>query len=102
MVQPGAGCQVQPQTTIDRRASEPVLWRTSLWLCAAVALQIVLGAFTIWTIKHPYVTSAHVVTGAAILGLSTLLALRAWPLTTGVPRPEEAKSPARGLKTATS
>jgi cytochrome c oxidase assembly protein subunit 15 len=63
-----------------RRATHPDLWRTALWLCGAVALQITLGAFTIWTIKHPYVTSVHVVTGAGILGLSGLLALRAWPL----------------------
>jgi heme a synthase len=63
-----------------RRDGNPLLWRTSLWLCGLVALQIVLGAFTIWTTKHPYVTSFHVATGAAILGLSTVLALRAWPL----------------------
>lgn len=63
-----------------RRQSHPALWHTALWLCGLVALQVVLGAVTIWSTKHPYVTSFHVATGAAILGGSTLLALRAWPL----------------------
>lgn len=77
-----------------RRATHPALWRTALWLCGAVSLQITLGAFTIWTIKHPYVTSVHVVTGAGILGLSTLLALRAWPLSPqATPSKSEAAQP---------
>lgn len=46
-----------------------------------VALQIALGATTIWTAKMAAVTSLHVATGAAILGLSTLLALRAHAVT---------------------
>ena len=70
------------------RNTHPVLWRTSLWLCVLVVIQVALGAFTIWTTKHPYVTSVHVVTGAGVLGLSTLLALRAWPLA-----PREAQTP---------
>ena len=70
-----------------RRLSHPQLWHTMIGLCLLVSVQIALGAFTIWTTKHPYVTSFHVVTGAAVLGLSTLLALRAWPLSpTEVPQ----------------
>lgn len=83
------------------RQSNPAVWRSSLWLCAAVILQITLGAFTIWTVKHPYVTSVHVVTGAGILGLSAMLALRAWPLsarTAGA----EARSASSRLNTALS
>ncbi len=71
-----------------RRQSHPELWRTAHWLCMLVAVQVTLGAFTIWTTKHPYVTSVHVAVGAGVLGLSTLLALRAWPLS-----PQEAESP---------
>lgn len=41
-----------------------------------VALQLCLGALTVWTMKSPLVTSIHVVGGAAILGMSTLLVLR--------------------------
>lgn len=45
-----------------------------------IAGQILLGAFTIWTARSPIITSIHVVTGAAILGITMLLVLRAWPL----------------------
>lgn len=84
-----------------RRATHPALWRSALGLCAAVAFQIALGAFTIWTIKNPYVTSVHVVTGAGVLGLSALLALRAWPLTLQ-PAASEAHRAPSSLNTALS
>jgi len=88
-----------------RRESHPALWRTALWLSATVAIQILLGAMTIWTVKQPYVTSVHVVTGAAVLGLATLLALRAWPLAAYEADSASDGTPASartGLKTATS
>lgn len=83
-----------------RRAIHPALWRTALLLCGAVTLQITLGAFTIWTVKHPYITSFHVATGAAILGLCGLLALRAWPLSDGTAG--EARAPGSALNAVTS
>jgi len=43
-------------------------------------LQITLGAFTIWSLKEPLITSIHVVNGAAILGLSMLMVLRILPV----------------------
>jgi len=86
-----------------RRATHPALFRTAQWLSAAVVLQVALGAITIWTVKHPYVTSVHVVTGAAVLGLATLMALRAWPLVLDAPDSvEHSQSSGAGLKTATS
>jgi cytochrome c oxidase assembly protein subunit 15 len=63
-----------------RRQSHPALWHTALWLTALVSLQVTLGALTVWTTKHPYITSAHVALGAAVLGLTFLLALRSWPI----------------------
>ncbi len=75
-----------------RRQSHPEQWRTMIYLSLLVIFQVTLGAVTIWTVKHPYITSAHVVTGAGVLGLSTLLALRAWPVTVT----ETAPSPAEG------
>ena len=42
--------------------------------------QIILGMTTVLTAKEPYITSLHVVTGAGLLGLATLLCLRASPL----------------------
>ncbi|HEY6842681.1 MAG TPA: COX15/CtaA family protein, partial [Thermoanaerobaculia bacterium] len=46
-------------------------------LVAVVAVQIALGAYTIWSGKQPVITSLHVVTGALTLALSLLLALTA-------------------------
>jgi len=41
-----------------------------------VFLQILLGALTIWTAKGPFITSFHVMNGAAVMGLSFILFLR--------------------------
>lgn len=56
------------------------LVETVLILDGFVLLQIMLGALTIWTGKAPVMTSLHVATGAACLGLSVLMTLRAMPL----------------------
>jgi cytochrome c oxidase assembly protein subunit 15 len=68
----------------DRALVRPV--RVAL---ALVALQVGLGAFTIWTQKAVLPTTAHVAVGAAILGTTVLLALRARraPAPTTRPRP---------------
>jgi heme A synthase len=36
-----------------------------------------LGAYTVWSGKQPYITSYHVMTGAATLATSLILALTA-------------------------
>ncbi len=59
---------------------EKKLLRPALLLAGAVAAQITLGAFTIWTQKAVVITTAHVATGALILGTSLVLALRAYRL----------------------
>jgi len=38
--------------------------------------QLTFGAFTVWTQKEVLITTAHVATGALILGTSLLLVLR--------------------------
>ncbi|MEA3188844.1 MAG: heme a synthase [Chthoniobacter sp.] len=49
-----------------------------MWtIIALLTLQIALGAHVIWLAKAPVVTTLHVMNGAAILGTSLLLALRA-------------------------
>lgn len=53
---------------------------TLIWLDLFVILQVYLGSMTVLTQKSPQITSYHVVTGAAILGLSVLLFLRVAPL----------------------
>jgi cytochrome c oxidase assembly protein subunit 15 len=47
------------------------------FLVVFVAAQIMLGAYTVWSGKQPYITSLHVMAGALILGTSLLLALTA-------------------------
>jgi cytochrome c oxidase assembly protein subunit 15 len=54
--------------------------RTTYLLVAVVLLQFSLGALTVWTHKAPNITSLHVVTGAGLLGVATLLSLRALPV----------------------
>lgn len=46
-------------------------------ILGALAVQITLGAFTIWSGRNEIVASVHVMTGAATLALSVLLALTA-------------------------
>ncbi len=62
------------------RETERASWQTVWKIDLLIALQICLGAVTIWTQKVPVVTSLHVATGAAVLGFSMLFVLRAHPL----------------------
>lgn len=58
--------------------------KATLWMLnAVVALQILLGIFTVLTEKEPYLTSVHVVLGAGVLGLTVLMFVRAAPLSWG-------------------
>jgi heme a synthase len=47
------------------------------FLVILVTAQIMLGAYTVWSSKQPHITSYHVVTGAATLATSLILALTA-------------------------
>jgi heme A synthase len=49
----------------------------AVMLLALVATQVTLGAYVIWTAKQFIVNSAHVATGAMVLGTSLVLTLRA-------------------------
>ncbi len=46
-------------------------------LLALVMIQVMLGGYVVWSGKQPLITSIHVVTGAATLGLSLFTALTA-------------------------
>ena len=61
-------------------------------LFALIAAQITLGALTVLSGKQYIVNSLHVVTGAAVLGTSLVLTLRAVR-----PRFEEIRSPGVGI-----
>ena len=53
------------------------LRQVSSLIVLAVSVQIVLGAWTVWSGKQPHITSLHVMTGALTLALSVILALTA-------------------------
>jgi cytochrome c oxidase assembly protein subunit 15 len=58
----------------DRRE----LVRPAVLLLVFVAIQVTLGAFVIWSRRDVVINTLHVVNGAAVLGTSLVLALRAW------------------------
>ena len=47
-----------------------------------LGIQLTLGALTVWTAKAVTPTTAHVATGALVLGTSFLLTLRAYAMIT--------------------
>ena len=57
-----------------------LLFRPALTLLVLLAVQITLGAITVWTAKAVLPTTAHVLTGALVLGTSFLLTLRAYAM----------------------
>jgi cytochrome c oxidase assembly protein subunit 15 len=57
-----------------------LLLRPALVMIALVVVQITLGAITVWTAKSVIPTTAHVLTGALMLGSSFLLTLRAYAM----------------------
>jgi cytochrome c oxidase assembly protein subunit 15 len=63
--------------TLRTHGTERDLVRPALVAVLLVATQVTLGALTIWTQKAVLPTTLHVAVGAAILGTTVLLALRA-------------------------
>jgi cytochrome c oxidase assembly protein subunit 15 len=55
-----------------------------------VVAQAKLGMFVVWTMLGPIITSLHVVMGAAVLAVTALTVLRAWPVEPRVPTADEA------------
>ena len=63
--------------TVRAHGTERELVRPALVAVGLVAIQVTLGALTIWTAKAVLPTTLHVAVGASILGTMALLALRA-------------------------
>lgn len=57
----------------DIRSIRRLAWTGIVLLC----VQIGLGAWTVWSGRHPYIATAHVAVGAATLGTAWLLTLQA-------------------------
>lgn len=60
-----------------RRAGQPRLLRPAQTLLTLVAIQVLLGGATVLMAKEPIITTLHVATGAAVLGLAFFVTLRA-------------------------
>lgn len=52
------------------------LFFPALFIWILLAMQIMLGALTVLSYKNPHITTAHVATGAAILGLGVIMTLQ--------------------------
>jgi cytochrome c oxidase assembly protein subunit 15 len=62
---------------LRRFESAHPLRQLSNLLVTVVLIQIALGGYVVWSGKQPVITSVHVMTGAATLGLSLITALTA-------------------------
>jgi heme a synthase len=54
----------------------PELTRPAILMVILVAVQVILGAYVVWTGLHPIINTAHVVNGALVMGTSLVLTLR--------------------------
>lgn len=79
------------RATRTRGATDVHLGRPALGAVVLVAVQVTLGALTVWTQKAVLPTTAHVAIGAALLATTFLVALRAGHL---APRTRRAQAPA--------
>ena len=66
--------------SLKSKLEDKTILMTIFFLNALIVVQVFLGIFTVLSAKAPYLTSFHVVCGAATLGMSVLLALRMSPL----------------------
>jgi cytochrome c oxidase assembly protein subunit 15 len=55
-------------------ASTPLILGVATALVALLAVQILLGASVIWSLRRPDLTTAHVIVGAATLAAASALA----------------------------
>lgn len=75
---------------LRRHGAQPYLVRPAVALVALLALQILLGALTIWKYRAVTPTTAHVVTGALLFATTVFLAVWSWRL---LPAPAELMAP---------
>lgn len=61
---------------LGRYRARQELVRPTVLLLAVAAIQITLGAWTVWSERHVVINTAHVTVGALLLGTTVTLALR--------------------------
>ena len=65
--------------------------RAATLIVSLLSIQILLGALSVWTIRNPYYTTAHVIGGALIL--ATVFTVTWWSLRDVIVRREQQTSP---------
>lgn len=63
-------------TAATRKSADKIFFYGAIFINFLVLSQLLLGIFTLWSERQLYITSLHVVTGAALLGLCVILTLR--------------------------
>ncbi len=77
---------------LTRHREEPRLRRPAQALIVLLAMQMSLGAITVWSARAVIPTTSHVAVGAAVLATSLTLTIRAWRLY-GIRRADAAPIP---------
>lgn len=62
------------------RQTHKLIYGSVLAITGLLLVQVTLGVFTVLSVKQLWITSFHVMTGAALLGFSVLISLRCLPL----------------------
>lgn len=62
--------------TLSRFGWEPKLATPAIWMLTLTAIQAMLGAAVVWSVRSPILATLHVACGAAVLGECVVLALR--------------------------
>ncbi|MCA9401865.1 MAG: COX15/CtaA family protein, partial [Candidatus Omnitrophica bacterium] len=66
-------------TGFNDKTMDPKLKGFILIIDALITIQIALGVWTVLSLKHPHITSVHVMMGAAMLGFTFLMLLKSAP-----------------------
>jgi len=74
------GLVVAGVIVVRRTATTVVQRHTASWIGGLILVQFLLGVLTVLSVRHHIITSLHVMTGAALLGLTMLLILRLYPV----------------------
>lgn len=74
----GIAC-VLVYVTRGANAASPAIMRSTSGIAALLIIQLALGVYTVLSAKGPLITSLHVATGAALLGLCALCTMQAMP-----------------------
>lgn len=85
---------------LKAQEGRPLLAWGAMVLAGLIVLQFTLGAIAVLSVKEPFLTSVHVVVGAATLAMSVLVVLRSRPV--GEAREATVPAPRAALNTVSA